>query len=206
MTVTQIEAVTGTKSAIWIDGEFAFVLYKGELRKYGIKLDEFISEVIYNEIVHEILPKRAKLRCMNLLKERGYTRRQLLDKLKQARYPETVIEEALSYVESFGYVNDDAFARSYVEDQLGKRSIRRIEEDLARKGIDRSVIEDAINRVQERDGAPDETEMIRELLQKKHYDPENSDYKEKSKIQAFLYRKGFSPESIRRAMNCDFSD
>ena len=36
MTVTRIEAVTKTKYKVYLDGKFAFVLYKGELSRYGI--------------------------------------------------------------------------------------------------------------------------------------------------------------------------
>lgn len=203
MTVTQIEPMNGAKSAVWIDGEFAFVLYKGELRNYRLKENEVIPAPVYEEITEILLPKRAKLRCMNLLQERAYTRKQLQDKLKQARYSDEVIEQALSYVESFGYVNDAAYARSYVEDYLERKSIRRISDELARKGIAREIIEEAVAFVEERDGVSDEEAMIRELLEKKKYNSETADYKEKNRIQAFLFRKGFSPDKIRKAMNCD---
>ena len=49
----------------------------------------------------------------------------------------------------------------------------------------------------------DEEAMIKDLLRKKRYDAESADLKEKRRIQAFLYRKGFSPDKIRRVMNCE---
>ena len=203
MTVTQIEPISSAKSAVWIDGEFAFVLYKGELRNYRLEENEEITTAVYEEIIGSLLPKRAKLRCMNLLQERSYTRKQLQDKLKQAGYSEGIIEQALAYMESFGYVDDAAYAKRYVEDYLERKSLRKISEELARKGISREIIEDAIAFVEERDGASDEETMIRELLIKKKYDAETADYKEKNRIQAFLFRKGFSPDKIRKVMNCD---
>ena len=36
MTVTKIEPVTKSKYKIYLDGQFAFVLYKGELSRYHI--------------------------------------------------------------------------------------------------------------------------------------------------------------------------
>ena len=50
----------------------------------------------------------------------------------------------------------------------------------------------------------DEQTMIAKLLQKKQYDSEKADYKEQQKMFAFLLRKGFSPEQIRKAMHADF--
>ena len=49
------------------------VLYKGELRLYGVREQEELSEESYREIMQEVLPKRATLRCMNLLQSRAYT-------------------------------------------------------------------------------------------------------------------------------------
>jgi len=49
--------------------------------------------------------------------------------------------------------------------------------------------------------------MIREQLHKKHYDPEaETDWKERQKIYAFLARKGFSAEAIRKAIGGMHSD
>lgn len=66
-----------------------------------------------------------------------------------------------------------------------------MEDELRRKGVDRSLIEEAMRTVQEEDGLQDEEAMIKDLLRKKHYDAESADLKEKRRIQAFLYRKGF---------------
>ena len=82
MIVTQIEEISKSRSKVYIDSEFAFVLYKGELHKYGIKKDEILSEAVYRQLTEEILPKRAKLRAMNLLTKRPYTELKLREKLE----------------------------------------------------------------------------------------------------------------------------
>ena len=65
MMVTKIEEINNKKVRVFIDNEFAFVLYKGELRLYKVKEGEEICDEAYSEIVEKVLPKRAKLRCMN---------------------------------------------------------------------------------------------------------------------------------------------
>ena len=126
MIVTRTEPINKTKYAVSIDGEFAFVLYKGELHKYGIAQDRELPPHVYEEIMENVLPKRAKLRCMNLLKSREYTRQQMEEKLRQGKYPPPVIEEAIAYAESFGYINDEAYARRYVETYMETKSRRRM--------------------------------------------------------------------------------
>ena len=201
MTVTGIVPEGRTGYAVTVDGECTFVLYQKEIAAYRLREGGEIPEETFAGIMRELLPRRAKLRCLNLLKSRGYTEKQLAEKLRAGKYPEAVIEEALSYVKSFGYVDDAAYARSYAEDQIEKKSVRRIAEELQRKGVDRGLIEEALLFVQERDGGQDEEGMIRRLLEKKHFDPETADFAEKRRIQAFLMRKGFTADGIRRAMN-----
>ena len=53
---------------------------------------------------------------------------------------------------------------------------------------------------QEQGGIQDEQAQIQELLRKKHFDPGQADYKELQKIFAYLSRKGFSIEQIRKAV------
>ena len=74
MTVTRIEELSRSRCKIYLEDSFAFVLYKGELRLYGVREQEELSEESYREIMQEVLPKRATLRCMNLLQSRRETR------------------------------------------------------------------------------------------------------------------------------------
>ena len=67
MTVTRIEELSRSRCKIYLEDSFAFVLYKGELRLFGVREQEELSEESYREIMQEVLPKRATLRCMNLL-------------------------------------------------------------------------------------------------------------------------------------------
>ena len=73
MTVTRIEELSRSRCKIYLEDSFAFVLYKGELRLFGVREQEELSEESYREIMQEVLPKRATLRCMNLLQSRAYT-------------------------------------------------------------------------------------------------------------------------------------
>lgn len=204
MKVTQIVELSKSRSKVYIEQEFAFVLYKGELRLYHIHEGEELDEEDYRTIMEDILPKRAKLRAMNLLKSREYTTAQLRAKLAQGFYPESVIQQALDYVASFHYTDDLRYAVSFITYNESTKSRRRIEQDLLTKGIAKDTIEKAWEEWEEQGGVQDEETMIAKLLEKKHYDPENTDYREQQKIFAFLMRKGFAGEQIRKVMRADF--
>lgn len=200
MIISDILEISSSKKKIFIDQEFAFVLYKGELRKYGLKKGESIRPEIYQEILQVLLPKRAKLRCMNLLKSKDYTKEQLRHKLRQGFYPETVIEEALDYVASFGYIDDLRYATDFIHYNQEHKSRRRIENDLQKKGISKETIVAAWSKWEQQGNEQDEEGQIIKLLEKKHFDGDAADWKETQKIYGFLVRRGFRPESVRKVL------
>ena len=167
MLVTQVTELSKSRSKVYIDQEFAFVLYKGELRLYHIKEGEELRTEDYRTIMQEVLPKRAKLRAMNLLQGREYTTSQLRTKLQQGYYPPEIIEQAIEYVAGFHYIDDLRYAVDYITYHENSRSRRRIEQDLQGKGISSATIEEAWQNWRENGGKQDEQSMIRELLRKK---------------------------------------
>lgn len=200
MRVTAFEELSASRSKVYIDGEFAFVLYKSELRRYHLCVGEEIAQKDYDEIWNKVLPKRAKLRAMNLLAKREYTEKQMYDRLSAGFYPDKIIREALAYVADFHYTDDLRYACDYISGHEETRSRRRIEQDLIGKGIDRDTLERAWAKWEEQGGSQDEAAMIRKLLKKRGYDTEHAEISQRQKAYAFLLRKGFSGEAVRKAL------
>ena len=53
MVITQIAGASGARCRIYIDGQFAFVLYKGELRKFHLQEGQELPPDSYREITEE---------------------------------------------------------------------------------------------------------------------------------------------------------
>ena len=204
MIVSDIEEFDKKRCKVFIDGEFAFVLYKGELKDYAMKVGSELSGAAYSEIMNTLLAKRCKLRAMNLLQKKDYTEKQLRDKLKEGLYPGEIIDEAIAYVKSFRYLDDERFARDYIAYHMSIRSKNRIIQDLTSKGIDKEVIVSIIEELYAEGDSDVELEQIKKLLEKKHYVKDQADYKEKQKLMAFLLRKGFQMSEIRKAMDYEY--
>lgn len=200
MTVTELVEVSASRVKVYIDEQFAFVLYKGELRKYRLQEGSDIEPDVYKELVSVVLPKRAKLRCMNLLKTREYTREQLRLKLKRGFYPDEIIEEALAYVASYHYIDDLRYAEDFINCSHTYKSRRRIENDLRGKGVSQETIVKAWERWEKAGNEQDEEEQIRALLLKKHFDAGTANRREIQRIYAFLARRGFDTDKIRRLL------
>lgn len=202
MFITDIVEYSKAKYKIFVDNEFAFVLYKGELRQLKLQKDCEITESIYQLIVSDILPKRAKLRAMHLLEKRPYTERGMRDKLQESLYPQGIIDEAIEYLKGYNYIDDYGYALQYIDTYTETKTVKKLAQDLKKKGIRTDIIDRALNDRRDSGELGDEAEMIRKLLAKKHYSSE-LDFKEKNKIMTYLYNKGFSIDTIRREMRCD---
>ena len=193
MIITNIEAATNAKYKVYIDGEYAFILYKKELSRYHIAAGQELEEGVWQKIRTEVIGKRAKLRALHLLNDMGRTEAQLRQKLERDGYTTDVVEEAVSYVKSFGYINDENYARIYIDNRKNRKSRKEIFANLLQKGIDREVVERVFEECYE---GEDARKAIAQILKKKHYDPETADRKETQKILGYLSRKGFGYEDI----------
>ena len=205
MTVTNITELSKSRVRIEIDHEFAFVLYKGELRLHKIEEGDEIEDAVYDRIMKDVLPKRAKLRAMNLLKNRTYTKAQLKDKLLQGGYPEQIADIAVDYVVSYRYVDDEQYVRDFIEYNREKKSRKRIQLDLMHKGISEQLFQDIWEEIAGDDEEVIEREQIIYWMNKKHFCPQEATFEEKQKMMSFLYRKGFSINNIRSILSLDIT-
>ena len=199
--VTDIREFSKQKYSIYVNEEFAFVLYRGELSAYGLKVGKPLGEKEYHQIYGELLPKRAKKRCLNLLKSRAYTEKGLRNKLREGGYPPDIIEEAIGYVKSFHYIDDYDYACQYIRCHKEGKSRKRIEEKLREKGVPKELVEQAFLDTYE--SGEEEQLMLRQAqhyLEKKGYVPDSCDGKEKQKLYGFLLRKGIPTRVIRRVL------
>ena len=196
MIITSLEPVGKTRVQVCIDGEKAFVLYRNEAYRMGIREGGSIPEKVYEEIMQEILPKRAKLRCMNILKSADKTEWQLRTSLRQGGYPKKVEDIAIEYVRSFHYIDDVRYSSCYIESRSQAKSKRQIVQELKAKGVSTADIEAAYEQAE----GSSEEETIFQLAKKKHMNLEDATTEEMQKYYAFFMRKGFSYSAVRQVL------
>lgn len=196
MTVTSVIPLDKRRSKVFLEEDFAFVLYKGELKKYQIEVGADLPLERYQEIMTLVLYKRARERSVHILKNSDKTELELRNKLKEGFFPEEAVDAALKWLKEYGYVEDTRYAQRYIECHRNRKSRRQIRYELERKGIGRDTVAGLL------EGSPvDEEQQIRSFLEKKHYQKESADSKELVRLTAALGRKGFSFETIRKVMS-----
>ena len=206
MLIESIEPVSKDRSRVKLEGGHEFVLYKGELRILKLKEGADLSDEVYRNIMETVLPKRAKLRALNLLKARAYTEYGLKKKLAEGGYPDSVSDIAIAYVKSYGYINDRQFALDYLSDQSAKRSKKELYQKLSSKGISKEILDGAFAEVYgsykdaREESSFDETDVIVKTLKKRGFTG-NESYEERQKLLAYFYRRGFETDSVYKAMD-----
>ena len=197
MIVTGITSFAKNRYKVDLDGQFAFVLYKGELSRFSIQVGKELEGEELERIRTEVLLKRAKARALHLLNAAPRTERELLHKLKDNLYPEDVALQALAYVKSFHYIDDYQYALNFIVSRREKKSKREIRMLLLKKEIDEETAEKALEEAYEE---WEDQETILRLLQKKHFEDALGNPEKLHKIYAYLARKGFHYEDIRRVV------
>lgn len=197
MIVQEISILPNGRRKILLDNEESFVLYRGELSKLHIAENEELSESDYNKILQEILPKRAKLRGLNLLKSRPYTEYEIRKKYEDGGYPFDAIDDAVQYLKGLHLIDDREYCRIYMTYKSASKSRKRMYNDLLQKGVSREDIEFVMEELEYQGDMQPEKELIEKLIRKRHYDRENASFEDRQKMMAYLYGKGFSSELIK---------
>ena len=196
MEITKVQALTKQKYRIFLDGESAFAVYKGELSRYHLEEGAVLPPEVYEELVNRVLKKRATLRAMHILERTDKTEAQLRRKLEKSEYPKEAVESAIAYVTSYGYLDDRRYAEHYIEWKKQGKGKARLKMELVQKGISREIIEEVL----ESTDFGETREMIRQIILKKRKTDIPMNEKEKQRLYGFLMRKGFSSSDILAVM------
>ena len=142
-------------------------------------------------------PAKSVRECaLFLLEYADRTEQELRRKLQERGYSQEEIDEAVSFLTEYGYLNDAAYAERYIRSRSSCKSRRILRMELEKKGVDRDVIDRELE-----EGMIDEKAQIRRFLEKKGYEPgEESDPAKKRKIMAALARRGYTYDVVRSVM------
>ena len=196
--VGTVEQLSKGKRRLHLDNGEIWILYAGELRSLDLAEGTQLSQAQYEQIRCDIIGKRAKKRAMHLLERMDRTEQELRKKLAENEYPEDLIEDAITYVKHYHYVDDARYADCYVRLRGADKSRGKLLAELQRKGVDRELASQVLAEYEEE---RDEPQMICELMKKRHDDPETASLQEQRRMYGYLMRRGFQSTDICRAIS-----
>ena len=141
-------------------------------------------------------------RALNLLAFQARSARDLRRRLVQKGEPAEHVDRAIERLTAQGLLDDAQFARQLARSKVASQgaSRRRLQQEMFKRGVAREVADEAIAEVYE-DEQVDEGVLVEEMARKKvrslaRLDPEAR----RRRLYAFLARRGYEGEAIRRAM------
>jgi regulatory protein len=129
-------------------------------------------------------------------------------RLRHLGYPHGLVDEVVARLVEVGYLDDDAFARSWVEsrDRARPRGEFALRRELGQKGVARTLVDEVM--IERSDSTPDEDadlEAAVALLNRRRaaLEREPDPRKRRQRAYALLARNGFDPDTCREALTID---
>jgi regulatory protein len=210
ITHIQIQAKNKDRVNVSVDGEYRFSLDLFQIIELGINVGNNYSESELTEIENESQFGKLYSRALEYALLRPHSKREIENylwrKTRPARYKardgqikdrpgvsKIIADRVLTRLIEKGHVDDEKFARFWVENRHRSKGIsrRKLMTELRQKGIEQSIIENVFNE----SVRSDENELPKLILKKQ------GRYENEQKLIAYLARQGFSYEDIKAALS-----
>lgn len=136
-------------------------------------------------------------RAVNLLAFKARSVSEIRERLMEKNWASAeIVDEVIEKLTFYGYLNDEAFAKSVASSQLRQKPVGRrvLEQKLKRKKLDKETVEDAIEKALEE---TPETDLIdRAIARRLRLKGKPETREDKKKFYDYLLRQGFSYDLV----------
>ena len=162
----------------------------GRFIRSGMDFDE----EAYNELVSASGLAMAKARALRIINARPMSREELRKRLiEKGETPENA-EDCADWLCHMGLINDAEYAGSVVRHYAAKGyGSARIKQELRRHGVPREMWDEAMLQMPEQDA------YLERFIRSRLHDP--GDRAQVKKVSDALFRRGYSWEQIKHALN-----
>lgn len=217
MKITALTAQTNNKDRVnvLVDGVYRFSLDIYQVADLGIRVGKEYAEADLAALEEESQFGKLYARALQYTMIRPHSAKEVRDylwrKTRATKYKsrkgeikeregvsQTVADRIFERLGEKGYVDDEKFARFWVENRNQRKgsSVRKLRSELQVKGVDGSVIDSALTQTDRND----ENELEKIIAKKR------ARYPDKQKLMQYLARQGFSYDDINTALNQSADD
>jgi regulatory protein len=197
-TVTSLRAAGADRVAVLLDGESALTLTAAAAIRLGLRRGTTVDAGRWRQVTAVAEAEAAEGAAARLLAARARTREDLRRRLAP-RFPPEALRQALDHLQAIGAIDDDAFARRWLELHAQDRALSRqgLVSGLVRAGIPaphakRLVAE--LAPADEADGALTVAEAA--ATRYRRLPPDVA----ARRLWSYLARRGFGPEACGKAV------
>lgn len=175
------------------DGDILRVT-EDELLRFGLRTGLELDGETLEAVRASVKSSSAKAAAANMIGSRALSKRELTRRLILKGNDESDAQAAADWLEDIGAVDDAAYAASLARHYGGRGyGPARVREELRRRGVDRSLWDQALEEL------PEAAETLDRLIQKK-CGGDLADPREKKRVSQALMRRGFDWSDVRAAM------
>ena len=181
---------------IEVDGARFGSLLPEELRAEGLRVGSELDEALLGRLAGLAEAEATYRTALRAVERRSFARADLGRRLRRKGHAPEAIERALGRLAEHGFLDDAAFAASYVQTRAAKgRGPLRLARDLAAMGLERSVIDRALAA---HAGSPDTAGDVPRALAAKRAAQlgDLPRHVRRRRVLAYLARRGFSGREV----------
>lgn len=187
---------------ITFDNDLEIQLYTEILLKFKLRSGDIIEEKDLKDILLQNQIYEAKNTSLRLLAKRMRTEKEIIDKLKQKKFEDSIITQTINELKRINLINDEEFVDKYINNTitLNKNYGRyALLNKLIKFGISKNLANEKISKLLT-DNDEYETALSaakKKLLNLKRYD-------ESKKIQrliSFLSGRGYNWDIIKKVLS-----
>ena len=215
MKITAITAQVRNENRVnvSVDGVYLFSLDMYQLVDVGVKVGYEYSQEELAELQQESEFGKLYGRALEYTLMRPHSEKEVRDylwrKTRATKYKSKMTGEVkerqgasqknadrvLERLKEKGYVNDETFAKYWLENRslVKGASRRKLQLELRQKGVETSIIEQSLQN-----SSRDDTEELAKIILKKQHL-----YDDQQKLMTYLVGQGFSYDMVKRALSDD---
>ena len=194
ITDMQIQKNNKTRANVYIDGEFSMALEMLTVMKLGLKIGQEVSESKLAEAVFDSEKSVAFEKAMGYLGRGMKTVKQMRDYLTKKAYAPEVVDYVIVRLKEYRYLDDNAYAKTYVEHNSATKGERRLKQELVSKGIAVSLAEEH-SEIDFEQALSDATRLAEKYMKNKP-----QDVKTLQKLQRYLLSRGYSFDIVNNIL------
>ena len=179
---------------VYINDQFICGISEADLVRLGLHKGQILQTSQIRDLKSQTLMSKHYALALNYLSYRIRTQKEVEDHLKRKGIDQSIIDQIISKLRKEHYLDDTDFAGRWADMRFKQhRSMRSIQVELIKKGIDRQTIQTVLADYQQAD-----QQSALQITEKKRAAGKSDDY-----IKSFLAQRGFSYVTTQSAITTD---
>lgn len=198
--ITSVEMLRKPKRRYRITfGPYVMSVHEDVMIKYRMMKGSIFRKEELEEIVVADEQQQAYVEALRFLERKPRTAQEIAERLNQKGMTADSIEKTIIRLQQERLVDDELYAKQWAEQRITRQKKGRmwVRQELRQKGIETELIAEALNEVSEED----ELASAYIVGEKKWRQIKGDALERKRKTGAFLMRRGFTGEQVRKIIN-----